>query len=50
MKHAYDGYIIGNQKSMFNPNSIMQLILFCNNNKADSKHEVELHTLSSSAS
>ena len=23
MKHAYDGYIIGDQKSMFNPNSVM---------------------------
>ena len=23
MKHAYDGYVIGNQKSMFNPNSVM---------------------------
>ena len=28
MKHAYDGYIIGDQKSMFNPNSVMQSILF----------------------
>ncbi|MBO7599078.1 MAG: AAA family ATPase [Bacteroidales bacterium] len=26
MKHAYDGYIIGDQKSMFNPNSVMQAI------------------------
>ena len=30
MKHAYDGYIIGDQKSMFNPNSVMQSILFRN--------------------
>ena len=28
MKHAYDGYIIGDQKSMFNPNSVMQAIEF----------------------
>ena len=28
MKHAYDGYIIGNEKSMFNPNSVMQAIEF----------------------
>ncbi|MBP5502664.1 MAG: AAA family ATPase [Bacteroidales bacterium] len=28
MKHAYDGYIIGNQRSMFNPNSVMQSIEF----------------------
>jgi hypothetical protein len=26
MEHAYDGYIIGNEKSMFNPNSVMQAI------------------------
>ena len=26
MKHAYDGYIIGEEKSMFNPNSVMQSI------------------------
>ena len=26
MKHAYDGYIIGDEKSMFNPNSVMQAI------------------------
>ena len=26
MKHAYDGYIIGDEKSMFNPNSVMQSI------------------------
>ncbi len=26
MKHAYDGYIIGEEKSMFNPNSVMQAI------------------------
>ncbi len=30
MKHAYDGYIIGREKSMFNPNSVMQSILFRN--------------------
>ncbi|MBQ3657598.1 MAG: AAA family ATPase [Bacteroidales bacterium] len=23
MKHAYDGYVIGNEKSIFNPNSVM---------------------------
>lgn len=23
MRHAYDGYIIGDEKSMFNPNSVM---------------------------
>ena len=28
MKHAYDGYIVGDQKSMFNPNSVMQAIEF----------------------
>ena len=27
MTHAYDGYIIGDQKSMFNPNSVMMSIL-----------------------
>ena len=27
MKHSYDGYIIGNEKSMFNPNSVMRSIL-----------------------
>ena len=27
MKHAYDGYIIGSEKSMFNPFSVMQSIL-----------------------
>ena len=27
MKHSYDGYIIGNEKSMFNPNSVMLSIL-----------------------
>ncbi|MBQ9213431.1 MAG: AAA family ATPase [Bacteroidales bacterium] len=27
MKHAYDGYIIGDEKSMFNPFSVMQSIL-----------------------
>ncbi len=26
MEHAYDGYIIGEEKSMFNPNSVMQAI------------------------
>ncbi len=26
MKHAYDGYIIGKEKSMFNPNSVMMSI------------------------
>ena len=26
MKHAYDGYIIGDEPSMFNPNSVMQSI------------------------
>lgn len=26
MKHAYDGYIIGKEKSMFNPNSVMMAI------------------------
>ena len=26
MQHAYDGYIIGDEKSMFNPNSVMQAI------------------------
>jgi len=28
MKHAYDGYIIGDEKSMFNPNSVMLSILY----------------------
>ena len=28
MRHAYDGYIIGDQKSIFNPNSVMQSVLF----------------------
>ena len=28
MKHAYDGYIIGEEKSMFNPNSVMMCILY----------------------
>ena len=28
MKHAYDGYIIGEEKSMFNPNSVMMSILY----------------------
>ena len=32
MKHAYDGYIIGREKSMFNPFSVMQSILFRNYN------------------
>ena len=27
MKHSYDGYIICNEKSMFNPNSVMRSIL-----------------------
>ncbi len=26
MKHAYDGYIIGREKSMFNPNSVMKSV------------------------
>ena len=26
MKHAYDGYIIGKEKSMFNPNSVMKSV------------------------
>ena len=29
MKHAYDGYVIGEEKSMFNPNSVMLSILYC---------------------
>ena len=37
MKHAYDGYIIGNEKSMFNPFSVMQSILFRNYNSYWSK-------------
>ena len=28
MKHAYDGYVIGEEKSMFNPNSVMLSILY----------------------
>ncbi len=28
MKHAYDGYVIGEEKSMFNPNSVMMSILY----------------------
>ena len=32
MEHAYDGYIIGNEKSMFNPNSVMQAVNNCNYN------------------
>ena len=28
MKHAYDGYIIGEEQSMFNPNSVMMSILY----------------------
>ncbi|MBO7439472.1 MAG: AAA family ATPase [Bacteroidales bacterium] len=28
MKHAYDGYVIGREKSMFNPNSVMLSILY----------------------
>ncbi len=27
MKHAYDGYIIGKEKSMFNPNSVMKSVM-----------------------
>ncbi len=30
MEHAYDGYIIGTEKSMFNPNSVMLSIRFRN--------------------
>ena len=26
MKHAYDGYVIGDEKSMFNPNSVMMSV------------------------
>ena len=26
MKHAYDGYVIGDEKSMFNPNSVMMAL------------------------
>ena len=39
MKHAYDGYIIGNQRSMFNPNSVMQAIDngYCNSFWASTK-------------
>ena len=37
MKHAYDGYIIGDQKSMFNPFSVMQSILKHNYNSFWSK-------------
>ncbi len=37
MKHAYDGYIIGNQRSMFNPFSVMQSILKRNYNSFWSK-------------
>ena len=37
MKHAYDGYIIGEQKSMFNPYSVMQSILRKNYNSFWSK-------------
>ena len=37
MKHAYDGYIIGREKSMFNPFSVMQSILFRNYNSYWSK-------------
>lgn len=37
MKHAYDGYIIGNQQSMFNPFSVMQSILKRNYNSFWSK-------------
>ncbi|MBQ3619936.1 MAG: AAA family ATPase, partial [Bacteroidales bacterium] len=50
MKHAYDGYIIGREKSMFNPFSVMQSILFRNYNSYWSKTasfmaiETYLHT------
>ena len=37
MKHAYDGYIIGEEKSMFNPYSVMQSILKHNYNSHWSK-------------
>jgi len=37
MRHAYDGYIIGDQKSMFNPFSVMQSILKGNYNSFWSK-------------
>ena len=37
MKHAYDGYIIGDEKSMFNPFSVMQSILKRNYNSHWSK-------------
>ena len=37
MKHAYDGYIIGDEKSMFNPYSVMQSILKRNYNSHWSK-------------
>ncbi len=37
MKHAYDGYIIGDQMSMFNPNSVMMSILKRNYNSFWSK-------------
>ncbi|MBQ3658131.1 MAG: AAA family ATPase [Bacteroidales bacterium] len=37
MQHAYDGYIIGEEKSIFNPNSVMQSILFRNYNSYWSK-------------
>ena len=37
MKHAYDGYIIGDQRSMFNPYSVKQSILRKNYNSYWSK-------------
>ncbi len=37
MKHAYDGYIIGEERSMFNPYSVMQSILRRNYNSFWSK-------------
>ncbi|MBQ3657691.1 MAG: AAA family ATPase [Bacteroidales bacterium] len=37
MKHAYDGYIIGDEKSMFNPFSVMQSVLKRNYNSFWSK-------------
>jgi hypothetical protein len=37
MKHTYDGYIIGNEKSMFNPNSVMLAVEMRNYNSHWSK-------------
>lgn len=28
MKHAYDGYVIGSEKSMFNPTSVMLCLIY----------------------